>query len=61
MIDEDRASREAYTGNRSGFRDLMGSIAAGEVGIVLGLEVSRLARDNADWHQLLGSPASPIP
>ena len=31
----------------------MGSIAAGEVGIVLGLEVSRLARDNADWHQLL--------
>ena len=31
----------------------MGSIAAGDVGIVLGLEVSRLARDNADWHQLL--------
>ena len=28
-------------------------IAAGEVGIVLGLEVSRLARDNADWRQLL--------
>ena len=31
----------------------MARIAAGEVGIVLGLEVSRLARDNADWHQLL--------
>ena len=31
----------------------MARIAAGEVGIVLGLEVSRLARDSADWHQLL--------
>ena len=53
MIDEDQGKSGAYSGNRSGFRDLMGSIAAGEVGIVLGLEVSRLARDNADWHQLL--------
>ena len=53
VIDEDQGKSGAYTGNRSGFRDLMGSIAAGEVGIVLGLEVSRLARDNADWHQLL--------
>ena len=43
----------AYSANRSGFRDLMARIGAGEVGIVLGLEVSRLARDNADWHQLL--------
>ena len=53
MIDEDQGKSGAYSGNRSGFRDLMGSIAAGDVGIVLGLEVSRLARDNADWHQLL--------
>ena len=53
VIDEDQGKSGAYSGNRSGFRDLMGSIAAGEVGIVLGLEVSRLARDNADWHQLL--------
>ena len=53
VIDEDQGKSGAYSENRSGFRDLMGSIAAGEVGIVLGLEVSRLARDNADWHQLL--------
>ena len=53
VIDEDQGKSGAYSGNRSGFRDLMGSIAAGEVGIVLGLEVARLARDNADWHQLL--------
>ena len=53
VIDEDQGKSGAYSENRIGFRDLMGSIAAGEVGIVLGLEVSRLARDNADWHQLL--------
>ena len=53
VIDDDQGKSGAYSGNRSGFRDLMARIAAGEVGIVLGLEVSRLARDNADWHQLL--------
>ena len=53
VIDDDQGKSGAYSANRSGFRDLMARIAAGEVGIVLGLEVSRLARDNADWHQLL--------
>ena len=53
VIDDDQGKSAAYSGNRSGFRDLMARIAAAEVGIVLGLEVSRLARDNADWHQLL--------
>ena len=53
MIDEDQGKSGASSANRSGFRDLMARIAAGEVGLVLGLEVSRLARDNADWHQLL--------
>ena len=53
VIDEDQGKSGAYSGNRNGFRDLMARVAAGEVGIVLGLEVSRLARDNADWHQLL--------
>ena len=56
VIDEDQGKSGAYSENRSGFRDLMARIAAGEVGIVLGLEVSRLARDNADWHQLLRLP-----
>ena len=53
VIDEDQGKSGAYSENRGGFHDLMARIAAGEVGIVLGLEVSRLARDNADWHQLL--------
>ncbi len=47
VIDEDQGKSGAYTGNRSGFRDLMGNIGGGEVGIVLSLDVSRLARDNA--------------
>ncbi len=53
VIDDDQGKSGAYSENRDGFRDLMGRVAAGDVGIVLGLEVSRLARDNADWHQLL--------
>ena len=38
---------------RSGFARLTAEVARGHVGIVLGLEVSRLARDNADWHRLI--------
>ena len=53
VIDDDQGKSGAYSANRSGFRDLMARIAAGEVGIVLSLEVSRLARDNCDWGQLL--------
>ena len=48
VIDEDQGKSAASSANRTGFRDLMARIAAGEVGIVLGLEVSRLARDNAE-------------
>ena len=53
VIDDDQGKSAAHSENRTGFRDLMARIAASEVGILLGLEVSRLARDNADWHQLL--------
>lgn len=53
VIDEDQGKSGTSSGQRHGFRDLMGRLAGGEVGIVLSLEVSRLARDNADWHQLL--------
>jgi len=38
---------------RSGFARLTAEVALGHVGIVLGLEVSRLARNNADWYRLL--------
>ena len=53
VIDDDQGRSGASAANRSGFRDLMARIAAGEVGIVLSLEVSRLARNNHDWSQLL--------
>ena len=36
-----------------GFRELVAHVGLGQVGIVLGIEVSRLARNNADWYQLL--------
>src|SRR5206468_5489113 len=38
---------------RTGFAKMTAEIALGQVGIVLGLEVSRLARNNADWYRLL--------
>jgi hypothetical protein len=38
---------------RSGFARLTAEVALGRVGLVLGLEVSRLARNNADWYRLL--------
>ena len=53
VIDDDQGKSGASSGNRSGFRDLMARVAAGEIGLVLSLEASRLARNNADWHQLL--------
>jgi DNA invertase Pin-like site-specific DNA recombinase len=38
---------------RSGFARLTAEVALGHVGLVLGLEVSRLARNNADWYRLI--------
>ncbi len=53
IIDEDQGKSGAHMAHRTGFRDLLVRVAANEVGIVLSLEVSRLRRNNADWHQLL--------
>ena len=53
VIDDDQGKSGAHSANRSGFCDLMARIAAGEIGLVLSLEVSRLCRSNTDWHQLL--------
>lgn len=52
-IDADRGLSGATSINRDGFQRLVSKVALGEVGIVLGLEVSRFARNNADWHRLL--------
>ena len=39
--------------DRQGFQQLVAEVGMGRAGIVLGLEVSRLARNSADWHRLL--------
>lgn len=53
VIDSDLGQSGAQATGRDGFTELVSKVAMGEVGIVLGLEVSRLARNNADWHRLL--------
>ncbi len=52
-IDEDLGISGAHAENRDGFQRLVSEVALGHAGIVLGLEVSRLARNNADWQRLL--------
>src|SRR6478672_4437801 len=53
VIDEDLGVSAASATGRSGFAELAAQVGLGEVGIVLALEVSRLARNNADWYRLL--------
>src|SRR6266567_1854182 len=53
VIDEDLGLSASGTTERAGFAQLTAEVALGHVGIVLGLEVSRLARNNADWYRLL--------
>ena len=53
VIDEDLGISGSGVAERSGFARLAAEVALGHVGLVLGLEVSRLARNNADWYRLL--------
>ncbi|MGQ0678178.1 MAG: recombinase family protein [Actinomycetota bacterium] len=53
VIDEDQGRSGATSLDREGFQRLVADVGMGKAGIVLGLEVSRLARNNADWHRLL--------
>ncbi len=53
VIDEDLGLSGSGTAERGGFARLTAEVAFGHVGLVLGLEVSRLARNNADWYRLL--------
>ena len=55
-IDADQGQSGASAADREGFQRLVADVGMGRAGIVLGLEVSRLARNNADWHRLLGAP-----
>ena len=52
VIDEDLGLSGSGWAERAGFARLTADVALGRVGIVLGLEVSRLARNNADWYRL---------
>jgi len=53
VFDEDLGVSGSGLVERAGFTRMTAQVALGEVGIVLGLEVSRLARNNADWYRLL--------
>ena len=52
-IDSDLGVTAASVADRQGFQKLMTEVSLGRVGLVMGLEVSRLARNNADWARLL--------
>lgn len=53
VIDNDLGQSGASAADREGFQRLVTEVSLGRAGIVLGLEVSRLARNNTDWHRLL--------
>jgi DNA invertase Pin-like site-specific DNA recombinase len=53
VVDEDTGRSGSSTEGRLGFKELVAEVGLGHVGLVLALEVSRLARSSADWHQLL--------
>ena len=53
VIDEDLGLSGATADNRNGFQRLVAEVGLGRVGLVMGLEVSRLARSSTDWHRLL--------
>src|SRR5271154_1715508 len=53
VIDEDQGQSGRSAESRSGFQRLLTEVTLDHVGIVLGLEMSRLARSSKDWHHLL--------
>ena len=52
VIDSD-LGRSGADSDREGFQRLVAEVGMGHAGIVMGLEVSRLARNSTDWHRLL--------
>jgi len=53
VLDADLGQSAAHAAGRTDFKALAAEVALGHVGIIFGWEVSRLARNNADWYQLL--------
>ncbi len=52
-IDDDQGQSGSSAEHRVGFQRLLAEVGLNHVGIILGIEMSRLARSNKDWHQLL--------
>jgi DNA invertase Pin-like site-specific DNA recombinase len=53
VIDDDQGLSGTSMQERKGFQHLVAEVGLRHVGLVMGLEVSRLARNNTDWHRLL--------
>ena len=53
VVDTDLGQSGASAVDRAGFQNLVKEVGMGRAGIVMGLEVSRLARNSTDWHRLL--------
>ncbi|HKY35203.1 MAG TPA: recombinase family protein [Polyangiaceae bacterium] len=53
VVDSDQGQSGASSVDRIGFQKLVTEVGMGRAGIVMGLEVSRLARNSTDWHRLL--------
>lgn len=53
VVDDDQAQTASTAEGRLGFQRLLAEVSLNHVGLVLGMEMNRLARCNKDWHQLL--------
>lgn len=53
IVDGDQGITAKYVAGRESFQKLVADVGLGKIGIIIGYEVSRLARNNADWHRLL--------
>jgi DNA invertase Pin-like site-specific DNA recombinase len=53
VIDEDLGRSGASSAARTGFNHLVAEVGLGRIGAIFAIEVSRLARNNRDWYQLL--------
>jgi DNA invertase Pin-like site-specific DNA recombinase len=53
VVDDDLGQSASRTGQRFGFQEMVSRTALGQIGLILALEVSRLARSNRDWYHLL--------
>jgi DNA invertase Pin-like site-specific DNA recombinase len=53
IVDDDQGRSAATTSGRTGFQRMVAEVALGKVGAVAAIEVSRFARNNRDWHQLI--------